>query len=170
MTHRDTGLLTFRALSIYALIRAFEQTEWILYRWPDTQELSVWPLIVYLGIFTPFLLLIIFSMVLWRGAPRLINRMFTEDNQIAEFPSVTVDDMKSVVFLGIGLYILVDTIPSLVQTILSIYASFTSSIDPSSHTQVTILRLTTIFKIGLGLWLVVGTKGLTNILKKIRHE
>jgi hypothetical protein len=170
MTNRDAGLLTFRALSIYAVIRALEQTEWVLYRWhrmPPDAGFDAW---IYLDLFAPFLLLLFFSLVLWLNATRLSNRMFIAEKQITETITMSLNDVKSMVFLAIGLYLLVDTISPLVQTISSVYASLTNSIDPSSQTKVTMLRITTTLKIGIGLWLVFGNKGLTNILKKIRNE
>jgi hypothetical protein len=169
MTNRDAGLLTFRAFSIYAMITALEQTEWILYRWdamPPEVGLDTW---ILLDSFAPFLLLVILSVALWLGSTRVSNRMF-KVNQIMEASAISLTDIKAIVFLAIGLYLLVDTISPLVQTISSVYASLTNAIDPSSRRQVTILRITTTLKIGIGLWLVFGNKGLTNILKKIRNE
>jgi hypothetical protein len=170
MTNRDAGLLTFKALSIYAMIMALEQTEWILYRWdkmPPEAGFDTW---IYLDLFAPFLLLIMLSVVLWLGATRLSNRIFINSNQITEASTISLNDIKNIIFLSIGLYLLVNTISPLIQTISSVYASLTNAIDPSSRRQVTMLRITTTLKIGMGLWLIFGNKGLTNILKKIRNE
>ena len=170
MTNRETGLLTFRALSIYALIRALEQTQWLFYKWrrmPVGTSPDAW---IYLDLLAPFLLLFLFSLVLWLTSTRLSNRLFFKENQIVEASAISLNDVKSVVLLAMGLYLLVDTISPLVQTVSSIYASLTNAIDPSSRTQVTMLRLTTALKIILGLWLVFGNKGLSSILKKIRNE
>lgn len=172
MTNRETGLLTFRALSIYALIRGLEQTQQIIRAWPRAwpeQDRLLWQLIIYSQLFAPILIFIIFSLALWKVAPRLINKMFTSD-QIAKHPVATLADAKSLVFAGVGLYLLVDTIPDLVQTLFSIYASLSSQLDSSTRTQVSILRLTTILKLVVGCWLLFGAKGLSNILSKIRNE
>lgn len=173
MTNRETGLLTFRALSIYALIRGLEQTEQIIIAWPrgawPEQDRLLWQLIIYSQLFAPLLILIIFSLVFWKVAPRLINKMFTSD-QITNHPAATLSDVKSLVFAGIGLYLLVDTIPDLVQTLFSIYASLSYQLDSSTRTQVSILRLKTILKIVVGFWLLFGAKGLSNSLSKIRNE
>lgn len=160
MTNRETGLLTFRALSIYALIRGLEQTQQIIRAWPRAwpeQDRLLWQLIIYSQLFAPILILIIFSLALWKIAPRLINKMFTSD-QATNRPTATLSDVKSLVFAGIGLYLLVDTIPDLVQTLFSIYASLSSQIDSSTRTQVSILRLRTILKLVVGFWLLFGKK------------
>jgi hypothetical protein len=170
MNIREVGLLTFKALSIYALIRALEQTEWILYRWrriPVDAGLDLW---IYLDLFAPFLLLVLFSVLLWIGASRLSNKMFLAEDRIIESSSISLNEARSIAFLAIGLYLLVDTISPLVQTLFSVYASLKNVIDPESRTQVTMLRITTVLKIALALWLIFGNKGATNILKKIRNE
>jgi len=170
MTNRDAGLLTVKGLSIYAMITALEETKWILYRRegiPTETGFDAW---IYLDLFAPCLLLIMLSVLLWFGAARLSNRIFINSNQIPEASAISLTDMKTIVFFAIGLYLLVDTIFPLVQTLSSIYASLTNAIDPSSRRQVTILRITTTLKIAIGFWLVLGNKGLINILKKIREN
>jgi hypothetical protein len=171
MTNRETGLLTFRVLSIYALIRGLEQIERVIRAWPRAwpeQDRLLWQIIVYLQLLAPLLVLIIFSLALWKLAPRLTNRMFASD-QNTNKPVATLDDVKSLVFAGIGLYLLVDTIPDLVQTLFSIYASLSSQLDSSTRTQVNILRLRTILKLAVGFWLLLGAKGLSNIISKIKE-
>ncbi len=59
MTNRDAGLLTFRALAVYAGILAVEQAERVFRFWPDETETELLG-IVYAQIFAPPLLL--FSM------------------------------------------------------------------------------------------------------------
>lgn len=170
MTNRETGLITFRALAIYALIRGLEQTEFIISAWPHEwheQERLLWHFIIYSQLFAPLLILIIFSVTLWKVAPRLVNTMFNSD-QISNQPAITLSDVKTLIFVGIGLYLLVDTIPDLVRTLFSIYASLSSQLDSSTRTQVNILRLKTILKLVVGFWLLFGANRLSNILDKIR--
>jgi hypothetical protein len=171
MTNRDAGLLTFRALSIFALLRGLEQTERIVRAWPRTwpeQVRLLWQLIIYSQLFAPMMLIIIFSLILWKIAPRLSNRMFT-NAQNTNDSAVALKDIEALVFSGIGLYLLVDTIPNLVQTFYATYASSFSQLDVSTQMQVNILRLGTILKLAVGFWLLLGAKGLSNIVSKIRN-
>jgi hypothetical protein len=175
MNNRDAALLTFRTFSIYAFFRGVEEAAWLPYRWNRAQPPAVAssmkvPTIVYLNLFPPLLLFLIFAIVLWLVAPRLSNSLFTGDSHETERHTLGIGEIQSILFLAVGLFILVNTIPSVIDIVFIFYAALTSSMSPSSHGQASAMVIAAVLKISLGLWLVFGSRGLSNILSKIRNE
>jgi hypothetical protein len=178
MSNRDAATLTFKTFAIYAFFRALEHAAWLPYRWyrlqpPVSASQVKVPIMAYVILFPPFLLFLAFAIVLWKMAPRLSNSLFSSESRNTESHALSLVDMQRVLFLSIGLFILVDAMPHVIDVILMIYSSShypSSPVGASSYDKGKAFEIATILKVSLGLWLVFGNEGLSNIMKKIRNE
>ncbi len=169
MTNRDAGLLTFRALAVYAGILAVEQAERIFRFWPDETETELLG-IVYTQIFAPPLLLSVCALILWFISPILARRMFAT-SEIIESSTVPLADVKSLVFSAIGLLLLIDTIRDLVKTIFLIFTTIAfDTHEKDTLRQRNFLVVVTLLKLGIGSWLFLGTQGLLRVLSRLRRD
>ncbi len=169
MTKNNTGLFTFRAFAAYAVIRGLIITAKTIHKWPKMwpeQDRLIWQVIMIFQIFGPFLLLIIFSVILWRVAPRLTNKIFSNEDRFTKSTTKTIT-VISLVLSCIGLYLLIEAISEIVRTIITIYGFLKY---PSVRTDVNIYILTTILELAVGLGLLLRSKELVTALHKQRNE
>ena len=169
MTKNNAGLLTFRVFAAYAVIRGLVITAKTIHKWPrmwPEQDRLLMQAILFSQLFGPLILLLIFSVILWRIAPRLINKIFTDDNQFTESTNKTIATI-SLVLSCIGLYLLVDAIAEIVRTIITIYGFLKY---PSVRQDVNIYILTSILKFAIGFGLLLRGKELVTGLHKQRNE
>jgi hypothetical protein len=169
MTKNDAGLLTFRVFAAYALIRGFVITAKTIQKWPrmwPEQDRLLMQTIMFMQIFGPLILLLIFSVILWRIAPRLTNKIFTDDNQFTESANKAIT-IISLVLSCIGLYLLVDATAEIVRTIITIYGFLKY---PSVRQDVNMYILTTILKLAIGFGLLLRGKELVIVVHKQRNE
>jgi hypothetical protein len=169
MINREAGLVTLRVFAAYAVIRGLVITAKTIHKWPrmwPEQNQLLTQTIIFSQIFGPLILLLIFSVILWRIAPRLTNKIFTENHHFTDSTNKTIA-IISLVLSCIGLYLLVDAIAEIVRTIITIYGFLKY---PSVRQDVNIYILTTILKFAIGLGLVLRGKELVTVIHKQRNE
>ncbi len=169
MTKNNAGLIAFRVFTAYAVIRGLVITAKTIHKWPEMwpeQDKLLWQTIMFFQIFGPLLLLIIFSVILWRVSPRLTNKIFSNEDQFTESITKTIA-IASLVLSCIGLYLLVEALAEIVRTIITIYGFLKY---PSVWNDVNIYILTTILKLAVGLGLLLRSKKLVTVLHRQRNE
>ena len=172
MTNRDAGLLTFKALAIYAGLRGLELLGKTIRAGIDENETEFWMLDL-LQTLLPSLMLFACSFLLWFLASLLSKRVFPVI-QAEEGISKPLSEIQSLVFSAIGLIVLAWAIPDLVRSVVITYVSihYMPGYEPSSkmlmHRAISIG--TTLVKLSLGFCLFLGSKGLVKALHKLRQD
>lgn len=97
-----------------------------------------------------------------------IGKWLIQDDHAVELPgAVRKEDVMLVVFTCVGLYLIVTAIPTFVLYLTQLFRYGDSGISSGSYYWV--LHLTApIVKIGIGIWLFVGSKGIVKFWQKIR--
>jgi hypothetical protein len=102
--------------------------------------------------------------------PKLVSRFSSKlrNNDVA---CLTVDEIHAVAFSTLGLYIVVNSFPQVVQEIGTWY-TFTYGVSankPKFMSVISTLYLVSIMaKMALGIWLLIGSRGIAKFIRKTR--
>lgn len=122
------------------------------------------------GTFGGLSILIILAVILWWSSP-FISRIIWKASVTSELlSSPTIDEIQAAVFSAIGLYILINSLPLFIQFIVIINqvgSPYETQKELSLKVKGEIIILC--FKFILGLWLLISSKGLVNLIKKVRN-
>lgn len=161
----EIATLSFKVLSIYAIIQAISRLPDIFYYLfkNDNEELMILNLAI---VSVPLLLLVISSVLLWFTAPLLATSIFksivSEDRS-----EVSLVNIQIIAFSIVGLYILASSFPELVNIAIVIITA--ASIEGGRGSMIHIV-VVFILKIMLGLWLLLGSHGIVKFLSSLRRE
>ena len=110
---------------------------------------------------TPPLVLVIFGIIIWMRADALANTILRDDEKTEVIvPSYNI---HVIVFSSIGLYLLCDFISGAAY---KIGFSFWSLPPDLVSGDVLLLAV----KLVVGLWLLFGSRGIVNLIMKLRRE
>jgi len=169
MTKRDIATLSFKVLSIYALIRAIDKLSDIFYI--NFQGYDNKTIILNLALISvPLILLVICSLLLWFFAPLLANSIFKsiipEDKSDA-----SLENIQRIAFSIVGLYLIASGLPELVNMVTIFVTPLMTSVPVRGGLSPMInLSIVFILKIALGLWLLLGSRGLINFIRSTRRD
>jgi hypothetical protein len=162
VTKREIANLSFKVLSLYAVIKAIDKLSSLIsymYQYSHT-DLGVLDYMIFTA---PVILLLLCGGILWFIAPLLASSIskstVSEDNSNASLLSI-----QMVAFSVIGLYMLVDSLPALVQ------ATIWYFIVTGKRYQFAVDIIGSLVKIGLSLWLLFGSRGLINFINSMRRD
>lgn len=172
MSSRDAGLLTFKALSIYAGIRGLEQMSKMIRAGIGENETEFWFLSL-IQMLLPPLILLACAIWLWFAAPVLSKRIFSPA-EAKEGTFATLDEIQSLVFSAIGLLVLAWAIPDLIRSVVITYVSIHDMPEYKPSSEMLMHRAisigTTLAKLVLGFWLFLGYQGFVRALRKLRRD
>jgi len=173
MTKHEIAALACKILGIYAIIQAmmilfhFGQTfRYLDYRQPEGIS-TAWSMIVGL---VPFVLLLIFGILLWLLADQLAERMVSA-SEISDTRSKTNGAyIQAIAFSVVGLFVLAHAIPRAIQLIISLALSSPTMQNPWGLYANRIAQFgALVAQFAIGLWLVFGARGLIGILRITRQ-
>jgi|GEM_PF-3013532 len=161
MNKQEVAVLTFKAMSLGALIKTINEVYSLLYFLFYQNQLSSGDKYSLLMAAIPSLLLALSAIILWFGAPFLSNLVFKQD-ETEVLLNCSLADIQKVAFSAIGLFLLATSLPAVVEIILVLQMA--SNVERGSISMVpTIVEI--LIKGLLGLWLLFGSHGLVNFLK-----
>jgi hypothetical protein len=100
----------------------------------------------------------------WRKAPALARRMAAGSDHGSSQRGIASNELLHVVLIGIGIYLLTTGIPSLAWPL---YLVITIPRNrPPGMPQIDRYVLTSVVSCGLGLWLILGTRGIAQLVRR----
>lgn len=164
MTKQDVAKLSFKVLSIYALIRAIERLIDILrYNYGNQSDEAV--IFNFLIISMPFVALILCSIILWFIAPWLAFTIFKQtESNVKE--DVSISEIYMIAYSVIGLYLVASGLPDLMSTVI-VYLAPSSSRIGDNYILMRLISVATV-KILTGIWLIFGARRI--VIYLLRRE
>ncbi len=164
--NKDTiAIIFFRFVSIYSIVKAVEffANKSTYFFNPDN-----YTIIIVIQILTPSIIMLLCAVILWRIAPLIVLRLSNTADQEVTFEG-SQDDLYEVAFSTIGLFIIVESIPEMIN-----FVSF-FSLDQSPNKSMLLLgglisAIGWFGKLFLGIWLIIGTKKIIKLVRSLRHE
>lgn len=166
MTKNEIAILSFKVLSLYAIIQTIDKLYYFLYYFLYESQLDNAYKHNLLLSSVPSLLMASCAIMLWFGAPFLAKSIFNKISSEAE-SQATLVDMQMIAFSVVGLFILATSLPDLVEIVAVILTA--SSIQGGAGSLVHNI-VTLILKAVLGFWLLLGSQGIVGIIRSQRAK
>ena len=161
MKKGDIAVLSFKVLSIYAVIQSIYQIYNFIYYLSYRNQLDSGEKYNLLLASVPAVLLILCAAILWFGSPVIADKIF-KDGQTEIKTSSSIEDIQCVAFSVVGIFLLSTSLPAFVEVVLVMQMA--SEVNDSSGSMTpTIIEI--LLKVGLGTWLLFGNRGFVNFLK-----
>lgn len=162
MTKNDIAKLCFKLLAVYFVMQIFFHCENIVAYLLHSDEMAMYQKANFVAAILPPILFVIFGIVLWFVSPYLANAVFKPNPDDKEIP-VTINNFHSVAFSVAGLYLLMISLSAIIEFIVFNHAA---SGRDSLNSWIVIASL----KIAIGIWLILGSKGIVNAIQSLRRE
>lgn len=174
MEKREIAVLSSRMLSIYALISAFRELNLpILIDLLFNANFSG-PLVVLVVItpFIPFALLLALGFFLWRNAGRIAGLMVGGGEPQSPGPGPGGRDLQAIAFLVLGMFLLASSLPWLLQMAVRVILVYQE--NNIYRAEIMTTRFVSelaglVLQAAAGLWLFLGSRGITGMLYSIRN-
>jgi hypothetical protein len=169
MNTRSAGILAFRVLALVAVLTAIGPGARVLpamlLEWPyDSYGRS--PSLMVASVLAPIILPLVFGAVLWFVADRLAGK---PDVDVSAGTSPWLEALQELAFTCIGVYILALAIPSVTKLIYYYWQlSIPGGIQIITDVERRAATIGTLVEIAIGLWLVLGARGLGNLIRRLR--
>jgi hypothetical protein len=166
VANKEVATLSFKVVSLYAIIRAIDNLPDIPY-FISRDDLRGMTSLNYIMAAAPSLLLGLCGLFLWCAAPLLALSIF----KATAFESksvVSLEDITRVAFSVVGLFMLATALPDLVNVALMYYTVATHSVQGGSPLLQTLTVL--LVKVILGFWLLLGSRSLVNLIRSMHRD
>jgi hypothetical protein len=100
----------------------------------------------------------------WSKAPTLARRMAGGLDPGPSRREITSNELLHIVLIGIGIYLLTEGIPGIARLVY--YAITTPRNGPPGFQQIDAVIFGSIIRSGLGVWLILGTRGIAQLLRR----
>ncbi|MGA2440686.1 MAG: hypothetical protein ABSH08_06995 [Tepidisphaeraceae bacterium] len=100
----------------------------------------------------------------WRKAPALARRMAAGSDQGSSQRGSSSDELLHLVLIGIGIYLFTTGIPSLAWPLFLVITIPRNG--PPDMAQIHALFFSSIVRSGLGVWLILGTRGIAQLVRR----
>ena len=166
MTKREIAILSFKVLSVYAFIRVIDNLPYVLYSifGNDAEKAIISNLLIKT---IPTLLLLLCGVLLWYMAPFLASSVY-KSAAFENDPKASLTDVQTVAFTVVGLFLLASALPEIVSFIVIWYTMWTTDVVGRQALIQNIIVL--LLKIGLGLWLLLGSRGLVRFIRSTQRD
>lgn len=173
MTKRETAVLACRLFTIYGLFMFLSwagiviQGGWSMFRFQPGA--SVGEMLLLIAFVTPTILLLFFSIWLWRNADWLAGKMLPGPEVSTEGSALNASDLQIVAFSVVGLILIVQALPQISSMVME-YKYRTEMAGRGQFPAGGIDRQLVFggVKLLLGIGLLFGARGLAGILRTIR--
>jgi len=164
MTSNDIAKLCFKLLAVYFVMQLFYQAENIGKYFLYSNQIDEYATARYIVAILPSILFFIFGLILWFIAPYLANSIF-KPSPAEKKKRVPVENFHSVAFSVAGLFLFATSIFQIVEYIVyDIKMANATGNNSLSH-----LIIIAIIKMVLGVWLILGSKGIVNGILALRR-
>ena len=165
MTTNDVAKLSFKLLAVYFIIQLFYRTQDILWYLFFSDGMQDHMRNQYIASIAPSILISFSGIILWLISPYLANTIF-KPKQDGEKVPVSLESFHSVAFSIAGLFLFATSFSEIVEYIVY-QVQITSSTGkyPLAH-----LIIVASLKIMLGLWLVLGSKGIVKFIRLMQRD
>jgi hypothetical protein len=163
MTKNDIAKLCFKLLAVYFVMQLFYQTEnigkYLLYDNEMPEHIRV----NYIIEFLPSILFFITGFILWFISPNLANSVFKSETD--EDIQVSIENFHTVAFSVTGLFLFASSFSEIVNLfVFNIHLT-----TPAEKYPITHLVIIAALKILLGVWLILGSRGIVNAIRALRR-
>ena len=169
MTPRSIAALAFKVLALLAVLDAIGPGAKVLptmvLRWPyDSGGGS--SALMALSLIAPIALPLLFGAALWIGADKLADQVSTAPTTET---SPSLEAMEQFAFSVLGVLIVALTIPN-IATVFYYYwqLSLPGGVEVGSVVDRRAAVIGTAVQIALGVWLLFGSAGIANLLRRLR--
>jgi hypothetical protein len=121
------------------------------------------------GVLVPLLA----ALFLWHSAPSLSGRIWARPTAAPDLTPVSVSDLQAVFFSAIGLYLLVTSVPELLQTVVAYQQAKALGgpvLSPTVMTQHWTRAIELGLKVALSLWLLLGSQAIVHLVQRTRSH
>jgi hypothetical protein len=165
---KEFAVTMFKVLSIYSFIQAlYIIAEKLPYPyWKGNYEDKFF---VAIKASAPALLLIAFGLIIWGLSDLIASSLFkSEDSN--EVDSIAPVEIHIIAFSSVGLYLLCESIPHIFKIIMFYYhiKEATISVGPGLLVEEYSLMAYAITKLLIGLWLLLGSRGIVKVIRNTR--
>jgi hypothetical protein len=170
MTSRAIALLAFKLLGLLAVLVAIgpgaKVLPTMLVSWPyDSEGGSL--LLLLASLLAPIALPLVLGGALWFGADALARKLFAASDAAA--PPPTLEALQDLAFSIVGVFVLGVAIPDLAK--LAYYywqLSTPGGVQIGSDIERRGALIETVAQLVIGFWLLFGSSGIANLLRKVR--
>ncbi|MFZ5644442.1 MAG: hypothetical protein ACOY46_12710 [Bacillota bacterium] len=173
MTARMLAALSCKVLAIFVLIKVISDLNWasvfISALQPDVGGYEI--IIAISAIVISFLFLTAIGYILWFRTDYLTQKMMVKDFAIEE-SRLKSDDIQAIAFSAVGVIVLADAIPDIVQQIFYIWQMRSAQymITEQWNNFYTVSRIAGLsLQIVIGLWLFFGSRGIVGLVRTLRR-
>ncbi|MCC7204591.1 MAG: hypothetical protein IT441_05895 [Phycisphaeraceae bacterium] len=177
MNKRDIAFLACRLLALYTWIHVVFRVDYLaggVFGLFETKEVSLsltLRILYFLSASLPLILFAALGALLWFRAARLADRMVRgTDSEATPLPADR-HTVQAIAFSAIGLFVLLQVIPTFATQMMTAAVA-----QDLSRTRYELLDwrwktavAATLVQIALGLWLLLGARGIVTTLGKLRH-
>ncbi len=161
------AFLALRIISVYLLanwLGAFSMSVVSLFSYPLNTQ-------VILNGVVSMAVPVLFAILLWIYSDKLAGFMVKpKEKEESEMMSVTfdLDSIQILAFTIIGVFLIVNAVPSIISAITIFAVMPEPGLDHFGLRNICLMVVTPVIKIMMGLWLILGGRGLVNLIKKVR--
>lgn len=168
MNYRALAKIACRLFAIYTFIRFVSYLPAIIYPlFMKNTNANV--SITILPVLPSLILSLAFSIILWTFSEKL-SRLMVDDSNIQEETDIDYNKLQYIAFSVVGLVLVTLSIPNITSTLIE-YIRMISMVEKSAHfsfIQYKAKLAGSIVQFIIGLWLLLGSKGILNGIKKLR--
>jgi hypothetical protein len=171
MSRRDWTELCLKLFALFLLIRGLAQLpSFFAALLMNTNAVGIpGALFLLTGLLVPLLA----ALLLWHSAPSLSGRIWASPTAAQDLSPASVSDVQTVLFSAIGLYVLVTSVPALLQTVVAyqqVKALGGAALSPTVVTQHWTRALELGLKVALSLWLLLGSQAIVHLVQRARSH
>ena len=165
-TTRNIGLVLFRVLSVYALIRGLDNLSYNLLVY--SSEVEKYPFERLVQLLGSTVVMLVSGIVLWIVAPSIAALAQKDSITEQEAPFSLNEGLSRTVFCAVGLYVLLDTIPIAIYQMGHTIVLFCTPYKGAGFAvaESIIVLGTSIVKFLLGIWLIGGSRKLVEMVSR----
>lgn len=179
MSKREIIILAFKIIAIIVVIQSLflittllAQTITMFGKLNSGVGVDLDSILSVLPYLVGFMLYFGLGIHLWTMAGSYADRMSRDFPSFKEDKKVVPEDIKEIAFSAVGIYVIASSIPQIVQLILQLidYLPTAPLRNFPRSNYIFANLISTIIKLGIGFWLLLGSRGIINTIDKLRRE
>lgn len=163
MTKKEIATLSFKLLSLYAILQLIDKLGYIIsyLMYGDLSGAKFMNFIIWA---VPPVLFLICGILLWYTAAPLAASLFKTTGS-DDSSNASLIDIQIVAFSVVGLFVLAESFPNFVRLVVWYYLANAIQKSPLAGDGAAFL-LRSVF----GFWLLFGSRGIVNFIRRIRQQ
>ena len=159
MTKKEIAILSYKVLSLYAFLKVIDKLAYIIrfISQYDPSRLNT------IEVAIPLLCMLLCSVLLWFTAPLLASTIFSKTESVDK-TAASLMDIQMAAFSVVGLFVLANSLPFFVRAALWYFMGSFKVKELAGDVIAFLLQ------IGLGFWLLFGSRGIVNYIHAMRNK